>query len=73
MTLAGLRPVLEAAQGERVAGDAEAGHGAEAARRHLGHRAAPGRIGDVDLDRREADLADGGDQRRIAARYSQQD
>src|SRR5262249_18281046 len=66
----GLGPVPETAQGKRVARNAEAGDGAETGARHFGDVAAPGRIGDVDLDRREADVADGGDQRRVAARVS---
>src|SRR5262249_20187552 len=61
----GLGAVAQTAQGERVARDAEAGHGTEAGRCDLGNGAAARRIGDVHLDRGKADIADGGDQRRI--------
>src|SRR5438105_14324117 len=59
--------VLDAAQGEGVAGDAEAGDDALADRRGLRGRAAPDRVRDVHLDRRVAHLGNRRYQRRIAA------
>src|SRR5438046_1002445 len=57
--------VLEAAQSERVAGNAKAGDDALADRGGLRGGAAPDRVRDVHLDRRELDLRERGDKRRI--------
>src|SRR5262245_39425708 len=60
-------PFLQSPQRQRVAGDAEAGDGADAGRRNVGREAAARGIGDVHLDGGEADIADRGDQGGIAA------
>src|SRR5438105_143442 len=59
--------VLDAAQREGVAGDAEAGDDALADGGGLRGRAAPDRVRDVHLDRRKAYLRDRRDQSRVAA------
>src|SRR5207248_10274070 len=62
--------VLETAQGERIAGDAKAGDDALADRGGLRGGAAPDRVRDVHLDRRELDLRERGDQRRVSGAES---
>src|SRR3954454_15818873 len=59
--------VADAAQGEGIAGDAEAGDDALADGGGLRGRTAPDRVRDVDLDGWKLDLRQRGDQRRIAA------
>src|SRR5205085_3607113 len=59
--------ILDAAQGEGVAGDAEAGDDALADGGGLRGRAAADRVRDMDLDRRKAHLRDRRDQGRVSA------
>src|SRR5579864_4980544 len=60
--------ILESAQAEIVADDAEAGDHALAYRRGFRYRAAAHRVRHVQLDGGELHLVEGGDQRGVAAR-----
>ncbi len=65
--LALLATIPQPAQGQRVALDAEAGHGHDADGTDFGDGAAAGGVGDVDFDHREFHLGDGGVEGGVAA------